>query len=155
MMMCYGYVSWDVFQPSSSPHMLVHNMEGRQKRKGYSQRLLRWALSSGFQDLSSRSWALCFQKLRFCAYNHMDLEVKVQGRFLQFLCLKSHLGRKWSTQMETSMRWMRQKIPTDPTLHISYCFRCSDVFMKKKKKRFKKRLKPLLHTLHVKPRGCD
>lgn len=70
----------------------------------------------------SKSWD-------FWTCHHLELEVEVLGRFLWFLCLKSHCDRKLYSQRGTQMRWMRQKMPTDPTLYISYCFGCIKFFL--------------------------
>lgn len=84
-----------------------------------------------FKVFLSKSWGSLFvQKLRFWACNPTDLEVKVLGRFLKFLCLKFHLDRKLPSQTATSMRGWDRKTSTDPTAHISYYFRCREVFLK-------------------------
>lgn len=62
----------------------------------------------------------------------MDFEVQVLGRFLQFLGLKSYLDRKLSSQMEMSMSCIGHQVSIDPTLYISYCFRCSQVFLERR-----------------------
>lgn len=125
-------VFWGYFPVKLQPVYVVLWC-GTQSRKGYLQGLLTRTVSWVFfrflfkvlREFVSKSWD-------FWACHHLELEIEVLGRFLWFLCLKSHCDRKLYSQRGTQMRWMRQKCLHYPTLYISYCFGCSKFFLGKK-----------------------